>query len=89
MAQKSTTSAYHVEGNSVCERFNRSMHDLLKTLSEEKKSHWPKYLGELTYYYYSTPHSSTGFAPYHILFGVQPTIPLDNYVSGVTNTDGN
>jgi len=57
------------------------MHELLKTLDENQKGHWPKYVGELVYYYNSTPHAATGFPPYQLLFGVLPVIPLDNYLS--------
>lgn len=79
---KTKTLPYYPEGNSVCERFNRTLHNLLRTLSSEKKSKWPELLPELVYAYNCTPHSTTGFAPYFLFFGREPTIPLDQLLGG-------
>ena len=56
------------------------MHNILRTLESEQKRRWTKHLQALTFNYNVTPHSSTGYSSYFMVYGVQPRLSMDNYL---------
>lgn len=75
--RKSRTTPCHPQGNGQCERFNRALHDLLRTLSAEQKHRWPEYLQQALFSYNTTPHQTTGQSPFLLMFGREPQLPVD------------
>lgn len=74
---KSHTTAYHPMGNGGVERFNRTLGSMLRTLPLKEKHKWPEQIQTLTFAYNATVHETTGYAPFQLMFGRIPRLPVD------------
>lgn len=75
--KKIRTTPYRPQGNGACERWNQTLLGLLNTLTPGEQQQWREHLPDLVQAYNSIPHSSTGLAPFFILFGRHPRLPVD------------
>ncbi|KAJ8367494.1 hypothetical protein AAFF_G00317170 [Aldrovandia affinis] len=78
---QSRTSPYHPMGNGGTERFNRTLGGMLRSLPPRSKHKWPQMIQTTSFTYNCTQHETTGFAPFYLMFGRVPRLPVDLFNS--------
>lgn len=77
--KRQLTAPYHPQGNGACERFNGTIQRMLKHYVTSNQKNWDKALTWATYAYNTTPHETTTFTPYEILYGREHRSPLNEW----------
>ena len=88
---RTNTTAYHPQGNGMCERANRSLKQALTCLLMEYGTGWYKALPFALWSIRSAIHRVTGYAPYQVLFAQHMRTPYDfaRYDEGKSTTSNN
>ncbi|MFN9910761.1 MAG: hypothetical protein ACK56F_32420, partial [bacterium] len=58
----------------MVERFNRTMTDMLAKHVGSKQEEWYEYLKQVQVEYNSHPHAVTGYSPYYLVYGQNPSL---------------
>ncbi|UYV62717.1 hypothetical protein LAZ67_2001693 [Cordylochernes scorpioides] len=67
------TTSNNPQANGLCERLNATLTGKLRLLHlENPKVAWTKLVKKVTLIYNKTPHSTTGFPPIYLMFGILP-----------------
>ena len=74
---KTRTTAFHPQSNSVLERMNRTLLNMLAKCIDEDQTNWSVKLPYVLMAYRSSVHESTGFTPHCLVFGRENFLPLD------------
>ena len=68
----SFSSAYHPQTDGQTEVVNRSLGNLLRSITAEHPKQWDQVLPQVEYAYNDSPNSSAGQSPFHIVYGMHP-----------------
>ena len=75
--QKSSTTSFHPQGNSRCERVNRTILGMLAKYLSGSHNEWDRHLPLLMLGYRAQIHRSLGYSPFFMMFGREPRLPID------------
>ena len=73
--QKVRTSPYHPACNGMNEKFHHTLHQMLTAYVNRDQSNWDQFLPAVQLAYNSSQHESTGFTPFLLTHGYEPTLP--------------
>ena len=74
---RTSTTAYHLQGNAMIERTNRTIEESLAKYVGEHHNTWSDYLPLVMMAYRSSIHSVTKYSPFYLLFGRSCALPID------------
>ena len=74
---RTSTTAYHPQGNAMIERTNKTIEESLAKYVGEHHNTWSKYLQLIMTAYRSSVHTVTKYSPYYLLFGALCALPID------------
>lgn len=78
---KLQTTAYHPQSNGALERSHKTLAEYIRHYTTNDHSDWDIWLPYAMFIYNTTPHCSTGFTPFKILYGYEAELP-----SSIKNT---
>ena len=84
----SNTTPYYPQGDGQCERLNRTLVNMMKTLSAKEKADWKSHLPKLAYAVNSTWNKTTGYSPHYLMFGRDAVLPIDQVFRDVAGSSG-
>lgn len=79
------STPYHPQTNGALERSHATLKEYLRSFVSDNQDDWHCYLATAILSYNTTPHCTTQFTPFELLYGYKPTIPSSVYESNNTS----
>lgn len=75
--QHSHSTPYHPETIGSLERNHRVLNEYLRSYVNDELNNWDDYVKFYEFCYNTTPYSTTGYAPYELVYGKKVKLPID------------
>ncbi len=75
--KRTFTTPYRPQSNSLCERMNQTVENIIKCTIRVDRATWDKSLDRVMMAYRATPQTSTGFTPNMLVTGRGTNMPVD------------
>ena len=69
--KKSNTTPYHPQANGLVDNFNGTLKKMLKCYAQEEPTNWDRHIPYVLFAYRESPHETTGYSPFELLYGRQ------------------
>lgn len=73
--KKLNTTAYRPQSNGALERSHHTLVEYLKAFTNQDQTNWDQWIQYSTFTYNTTPHTSTGYTPFELVYGFQARLP--------------
>ena len=67
--RKLNTTLYHPQANGIVENFNGTLKKMLKCYAKDEPEEWDRHIPFVLFAYRESPHESTGYSPFELLYG--------------------
>ena len=74
---KTWTTAYHPQCDGLVKHFNRTLQNMIATITTDHPFHWEEALPKVCIAYNTTIHSTTGYSLFYLMYGREPRLPID------------
>src|SRR6185312_13551201 len=71
------STAFHPQSDGQTERVNRVLEEMLRAYVSFEQNDWHQHLGAAEIAINSGKHASTGYSPFYLNHGFEPSLPLD------------
>src|SRR6266481_841389 len=75
--RKLNTSSYHPQTNGLCERFNKTLADILSMYVNQRHNDWDVFIPFALWAYRTAVQTTTNETPFYLMYGRDPNLPID------------